>query len=59
MKVITESNDDVNVQVIEEATGPKSYFIEGIFLQGEVTNKNKRFYSNSVLESAVNKYTNE
>ena len=57
MKLITELVEDV--RVIEEATegGKKNLFIEGIFLQGNIANKNKRIYNVDVLEKEVNRYT--
>lgn len=60
MKLIQEISEDVSINVLEESAGnPKSYFIEGIFLQGGIPNRNKRFYSLPVLDTAVEKYTNE
>ena len=57
MKLITELLEDV--RVIEEANenGKKSLFIEGIFLQGNIANKNKRVYNIDILEKEVNRYT--
>ena len=57
MKLITELVEDV--RVIEEANenGKKSLFIEGIFLQGNIANKNKRVYNIDILEKEVNRYT--
>lgn len=34
-------------------------YIEGIFLQAEVVNRNKRLYPKKILEKAVNSYINE
>ena len=40
MKLILEEIEDVKVQeVLEEATGKKSLYIEGIFLQGGIKNR--------------------
>lgn len=51
---ITEST----VKVLTEASssGEKKYFIEGIFAQAELQNRNGRIYPKSVLENAVSKY---
>jgi hypothetical protein len=38
----------------EEKEG--NYFVEGIFLQGDVKNNNKRVYPTSILEKAVREY---
>ena len=43
MKLITEVVNDCNVATeINEETGDKSYFIEGIFMQGDIKNRNGR-----------------
>ena len=41
MKLITEQIDDVEV-IVENRNGKKSMFIEGIFLQGDIKNRNGR-----------------
>lgn len=59
MKLITELVEDF--QLISEAkeTGGKEYYIEGIFLQAEITNRNGRRYPEAVLAKEVNRYVNE
>jgi hypothetical protein len=58
MKLITEINE--SVKVIEESNdGKKTLFIEGIFLQGNIKNKNGRVYRTDVLENEVNRYIKE
>jgi hypothetical protein len=57
MKLITEINE--SCEVITEAnteTGKKNYFIEGIFMQGDIKNRNGRIYPCSVLEKEMNRY---
>jgi len=57
MKLITEVVDECNVATeINEETGVKSYFIEGIFMQGDIKNRNGRIYPSAVLESEMNRY---
>jgi len=58
MKLITEVTEDIQVikETIEEG-GKKSYFIEGIFLQGDIKNRNGRKYPMDILEKEVNRYT--
>ncbi|MCG8398992.1 prohead core scaffolding protein and protease, partial [Bacillus atrophaeus] len=41
----------------DKATG--NLYIQGIFLQAETVNRNKRWYTRSVLENAVTKYIHE
>jgi hypothetical protein len=60
MKLITELSE--NIQYITEAnekTGKKEMYIEGIFLQAEIKNKNGRKYPLEVLKNEVGRYVNE
>lgn len=56
MKLITEITHEVKTSISEEATGKKSVFIEGIFAQAEIQNRNGRVYRKNILESAVNDF---
>lgn len=58
MKLITELNEEVKY-LIEEKEGKKSYFIEGIIMQGDIVNRNGRMYPSSVLEKEVNRYNEQ
>lgn len=59
MKLLVEKINDV-VYSLEEKEGAKpSMFIEGVYLQSEIKNKNGRVYPRSVMEEAVGKYINE
>ena len=55
MKLITESIEDVEV-LVEESNGSKNLYIEGVFLQGDIKNRNGRVYPFSVLEKEVGRY---
>ena len=58
MKLITETIE--NVQVITEGKGDdKKLYIEGVFLQSEIKNRNGRMYPFSVLQKEVNRYNEE
>ena len=58
MKLITETIE--NVEVITEGKGDdKKLYIEGVFLQSEIKNRNGRMYPFSVLEKEVNRYNEE
>lgn len=59
MKLITETIDAQVKEELNEATGEKNLFIEGIFLQGNVKNRNGRIYPMEVMESAVQKYKSD
>jgi len=56
MKLIAEIVE--TVQVINEEKG-KGLFIEGVFLQSEVANRNKRIYPKPVMEREVQRYIKE
>jgi len=58
MKLITELNEEVKY-LVEEKEGKKHYFIEGIIMQGNITNRNGRFYPSDILEKEVNRYNEE
>tara|TARA_B100000131_G_scaffold155889_1_gene151339 strand:- start:1661 stop:2311 length:651 start_codon:yes stop_codon:yes gene_type:complete len=55
MKLITEEIDQVEV-IVEERNGKKNLFIEGIFLQGEIKNRNGRLYPIETLGREVQRY---
>ena len=58
MKLITETIEDV--KLITEGTGDdKKLYIEGVFLQSELKNRNGRMYPFPVLEKEVNRYNEE
>ncbi len=53
-------NEDIQlVSELNEATGEKEYFIEGIFMQSEQKNRNGRVYPKSVLMNEVKRYNTE
>ena len=58
MKLICEVNEQ-DVQYITEANenGQKDYKIKGVFMQGEIKNRNGRVYPMQVLDEQVKKYT--
>ena len=55
MKLITEQIEDVQI-LSEEKNGKKNLYIEGTFLQGEITNRNGRMYPINTLRREVDKY---
>ena len=58
MKLITETIEDINLICEDlEESGKKSYYIEGVFLQGDIKNRNGRLYPSAVLSKEVDKYT--
>ena len=58
MKLITEQIEDVQI-LTEEKNGKKLLYIEGVFLQSELTNRNGRRYPFDVLNREVERYNEE
>lgn len=61
MKLISEFNNYSISPVIVEANenGKKDYFIEGVFMQSEIKNRNGRVYPKEVMQKEVNRYRKE
>jgi hypothetical protein len=55
MKLITEEVTNVNI-ITEVVGGKKTLNIEGVFLQGEIKNRNGRMYPIDTLAREVNRY---
>ena len=56
MKLITENIEEIQVLTEESESGKKSHFIEGVFLQGNIKNRNNRYYDADILDREVAKY---
>ena len=56
MKLIREEIESVDF-IVEEKNGKKSMYIEGIFLQGNICNRNGRMYQMEGLRKEVQRYT--
>lgn len=59
MKLISEFNDIATPIVEQREDGKKDYFIEGIFIQSEIKNRNGRVYPKEVIQKEVNRYKKE
>ena len=55
MKLIREEIESVDF-IVEEKNGKKNMFIEGIFLQGNLKNRNGRMYPMETLRREVQRY---
>jgi len=55
MKLITEEIEQVEV-IVENRNGKKNLFIEGVFLQSEIKNRNGRMYPMQTLAREVGRY---
>ena len=58
MKLITENIEDIQI-LTEEKDGKKNLYIEGVFLQSEIKNRNGRVYPFRLLEKGVSRYNEE
>lgn len=58
MKLIREVTESINL-ITEGKDGKKEYFIEGIFLQSELKNRNGRMYPEAVMDKEVSRYIKE
>ncbi len=56
MKLIREEIETVEF-LVEQKNGKKSMYIEGVFLQGDIQNRNGRMYPVNVLRKEVARYT--
>ena len=61
MKLISEFNDYAVTPVIveENEKGEKDYFIEGVFMQSDIKNRNGRIYPEQVMKKEVDRYRKE
>lgn len=58
MKLITEVNEQVRY-ITEEKEGKKNLYIEGVFLQSNLKNRNGRMYPAEIMEKEVTRYMKE
>ena len=56
MKLIREEIENVEF-IVENRNGKKSLYIEGVFLQGNIKNRNGRMYPMETLRKEVSRYT--
>ena len=59
MKLISEALEDVKFLAEEDDNGKKNYKIKGIFMQGNIKNRNGRVYPTEVLEKEVKRYNDK
>ena len=59
MRLIREVFEQTNTIVESKLGKGKEYFIEGIFLQSELVNRNGRMYTESVMDKEVGRYIKE
>ena len=59
MRLIREEISDAQYIIEEAGEGKKNYSIKGIFLQGDLKNRNGRIYPTNVLHKEVTRYNKE
>ena len=60
MKLITEVfNEDCEVLTEASENGKKHFYIEGIFMQGDIKNRNGRIYPANILEKEMKRYNEQ
>ena len=59
MKLICEYTEDIQTPVVEQddGAGAKKMYIEGVFLQADIKNRNGRRYPSQIMEREVSRYT--
>ena len=58
MKLIREEIEDINI-LTESRNGKRTLYIEGVFLQGNIKNRNGRMYPMETLQKEVGRYIKE
>jgi len=59
MKLITETIEEVEFLTEAAEGGGKNYFIEGVFMQSDTLNRNKRMYPRNILLNEIARYDRE
>jgi len=59
MKLITETFDELEYVTEAKDDGTKNLYIEGVFLQAAIKNRNGRMYPESVMDREVERYMKE
>lgn len=59
MKLFTERVEEVKILQEDNENGEKDFFIEGIFMQGDIKNRNGRMYPKDVLMNETQRYNRE
>lgn len=59
MYLLKEVSTNTSGKILTESSGERKYTIEGIFIQAEKKNKNKRIYPIKIIEKEVNRFVEE
>ena len=59
MKLIREVTESVKLLTEDKLGKGKQYYIEGVFLQSEIVNRNGRMYKEDIMDKEVGRYIKE
>lgn len=59
MKLICEVTEEIKVIKEGAEDSPKNYYIEGVFMQSEIKNRNGRMYPKEMLQKEIQRYVTE
>lgn len=59
MKLLKELNEETKILFEDTGSGKKNLFVEGICIQTNVQNRNKRIYPKQNVEKEINRYIKE
>jgi hypothetical protein len=59
MKLICEVTEEIKVIKEEAGEAKNTYYIEGVFMQSEIKNRNGRMYPRDLLEKEIQRYAQE
>lgn len=59
MKLITELNEEVSTQIVEDTSGKRNMYLNGVYLQAGIINRNNRLYPPHILERETGRYIKE
>jgi hypothetical protein len=59
MKLICEVTEEIKVIKEGKEDSSKNYYIEGVFMQSEIKNRNGRMYPEQMLKSEIDRYVKE
>lgn len=60
MKLVSELTENVGVITeMNESTGKKDYFLDGVFMQADIVNRNGRMYPMETMRKELDRYNTE
>lgn len=59
ISVLTESSFETEIITESDDNGVKNWYLNGVFMQADVVNRNRRVYPKGIMESEINNYIKE